>query len=72
MLEIGNVIELSDGHEYVVTNKVSHGNRFYFFIIGKNDLKKFKYVLLDNDELVEIEDLSIIRDLSLVMQKEMS
>ena len=64
MIDIKDVITLSDGRKYVVVSKTNYINgRMYYYLIDKDDSGSIKFGYLDNDEFVEINDPELIKKL---------
>lgn len=63
MIEITNLVTLSDDNEYVVVSKTVYNNVTYYYLVDINNNKNIKFLYQDNDELVEIEDDELIKRL---------
>ena len=62
MLKIGNVIKLSNKKEYVISAITYDNDKMYLYLVNTN-CKDIKFVYLDNDEVIEIEDKNKILEL---------
>lgn len=63
MINIKDTLVLDDDNEYVVVSKTNYKDKTYYYIINNNDNSDFKFCYQDNDELVEIEDDNLIKEL---------
>lgn len=63
MIQIRDILTLSDDHEYVVVGKTDEADREYYYLIDKNNVENIKFCYLEKDELVEIEDSELIKSL---------
>ena len=63
MIEVTNLVTLSDDNEYVVTAKAIYNGKVYYYFVDINNNKNIKFLYEDGDELVEEEDDNIIRQL---------
>lgn len=59
MINVNDIIKLSDGIEYLVVSKVNYENNIYLCLIS-NDIK---FVLLDCNKVVEVTDNDILDEL---------
>ena len=58
-----DLLTLDDGNEYVVVSKVSYKNREYYYIVNINDNSSIKFCYLDRDQLVELNDGALVKEL---------
>lgn len=63
MINIKDTLVLDDDNEYVVVSKTNYNDKSYYYIINNKDNSDFKFCYQDNDELVEIEDDNLIKEL---------
>lgn len=63
MINTKDTLVLDDDNEYVVVSKANYNDKTYYYIINSNDNSDFKFCYQDNDELVEIEDYKLIKEL---------
>lgn len=56
MIEITNLVTLSDDNQYVVISKIIYNNVPCYYMVDINNNENFKFLYQDNDELVEIDD----------------
>ena len=59
MINVNDIIKLSDGIEYLVVSKVNYENNIYLCLIS-NDIK---FVLLDCNKVIEVTDNDILDEL---------
>lgn len=71
IINITDVLTLSDNNEYVVVSKTNYENIEYFYLIDKNNDANVKFCYLDNDELVELDDKELTTKLIPFFVKEM-
>ena len=62
MINVGNVITLSNGNDYVISGITYKDDYTYLYLVNPN-MKEIKIVYLDNDEVVEIEDKNKIEEI---------
>lgn len=60
-ININNLLTLDDDNEYVVVKKIKYENKYYYYIADINNCSNLKFCYLDNEELVEINDSSLIK-----------
>lgn len=63
MMNILDEIELDDNNSYVVVSKTIMDNKVCYYIVDKIDNSNYKICFEDNDDLVEIEDVNMIKRL---------
>ena len=63
MINIKDTLVLDDEDEYVVVSKANYNDKIYYYIINNNDNSDFIFCYQENDELVEIEDDKLIKEL---------
>lgn len=63
MINIKDTLVLDDDNEYIVVSKANYNDKIYYYIINNNDNSDFKFCYQENDELVEIEDDKLIKEL---------
>lgn len=63
MINIKDTLVLDDDNEYVVVSKANYNDKTYYYILNNNDNSDFKFCYQENDELVEIEDDKLIKEL---------
>lgn len=55
MIEIKDILTLSDNNKYIVVSKVNYENKNYYYLINENN-SDIKFCYEDNNELVELDD----------------
>lgn len=63
MINIKDTLVLDDDNEYVVVSKTNYNYKSYYYIINNKDNSDFKFCYQENDELVEMEDDKLIKEL---------
>jgi hypothetical protein len=63
MINIKDSLVLDDDNEYVVVSKTNYNNIEYYYILDKFNSDNFKICYQEMDELVEIEDEKLIKEL---------
>lgn len=71
IINITDVLTLSDNNEYVVVSKTNYDSIEYYYLIDKNNDANVKFCYLDNDELVELGDKELTTKLIPFFVKEM-
>lgn len=61
-IEIGDCLTLDEKKEYVVVSQTIFDDKTYLLLVEKIDLKPM-FARLNADEIIEIEDKSLIRKL---------
>lgn len=73
MIDIRDVITLSDNNKYGVASKAEKDNTVYYYLVDINDISNIKFcyeVISDSKlELVEVEDKQLIKKLILLFAK---
>ncbi len=63
MINVRDTLVLDDDNEYVVVSKTTYNDEIYYYILDKNNNENFKFCYQVNDELIEIEDDALIKNL---------
>ena len=63
MINIKDTLILDNDNEYVVVCKTNFKNKIYYYILNNDDNSDFKFCYQENDDLVEIEDYKLIKEL---------
>lgn len=75
MIDIGDILTLSDGNEYLVTNKAKRKGKKYYLLVCEEDLSNIKFCYEDKKGkdilIVEVDDKKLIRELMLRFTKNM-
>ena len=56
IIEKKDILTLDDNREYVVVSKAKYENINYFYIVDIDNVENFKFVKIENDDLLEIRD----------------
>jgi hypothetical protein len=65
MMDMQDVVTLSNGSKYVVISKIILDNQVYYFLINEDNQEDIKFVLeLENNGLRPIEDNNLINKLA--------
>lgn len=70
LININDIVTLSNGNEYLVTNKIHYEEKDYFLIINMNDNTDFKTVVIDGFDFVVVKDELLIKKLILLFNKQ--
>lgn len=62
-MEIRDIIVFDDDKEYVIASKVEYNNKTYLYLSDVNNSGKVMFGYLDNDDIVEIKDSKLIKEL---------
>ncbi len=62
-MEIKDVIVFDDDKEYVIASKVDYKDKTYLYLSDINNNGKVMFGYIDNDEIVEIKDSKLIKEL---------
>ena len=54
-MDIGDILTLSDGNEYMIASKAEHEFKIYLCLVDINNNKNVKFCYLDNDEVVVVK-----------------
>jgi len=69
MIDVKDILTLSDGNQYGVVSKTTKDNIIYYYLVDTNDNSNIKFCYEDNTEnqieLVEISDENLIKNLIL-------
>lgn len=63
MINLRNIITLSDNNEYIVVGKVDYEDKTYYYLVDINKNENIKYCYQTNEGLVELNDTDIIQKL---------
>lgn len=62
-MEIRDVVVFDDDNEYVIASKVDYNNKTYLYLSDVNNSGKVMFGYLDSDDIVEIKDSKLIKEL---------
>ncbi len=60
MLDIGDLVTLSNNNEYIVVKKILLGEKDYVFLITKDGISDVMICKIQNDSLEMVKDENII------------
>lgn len=63
MIEIKDIVTLSDHNEYQVVSKIDYEYRIYYYLVDINEISNIKFLYENNDKLTEVEDPELINTL---------
>ncbi len=62
MINVNDVIKLSDNNEYLVVSKVNYENNIYLYLVNINNIN-VKFVELNYNQVIEVTDNDILDEL---------
>lgn len=63
MIEIKDVVTLSDKNTYQVISKVDYEYRIYYYLVDINEISNVKFLYENGDKLTEVEDPELVNTL---------
>lgn len=63
MIEIKDIITLSDQNEYQVVSIVDYEYRIYYYLVDINEISNVKFLYKNGDKLTEVEDKELVNKL---------
>lgn len=60
MIDVNDILRLSDNKEYIVSSKVIYNNDIYLYLVNNNDVL---FVLLDKNRVIEVTDNNTLNEL---------
>jgi hypothetical protein len=63
MIEIKDIVTLSDQNEYQVVSKVDFEYRIYYYLVDINEISNVKFLYENQDKLTEVEDEELVSKL---------
>lgn len=63
MIEIKDVVTLSDKNTYQVISKVDYEYRIYYYLVDINEISNVKFLYENEDKLTEVEDPELVSTL---------
>ena len=70
MIEIKDIVTLSDQNEYQVVSKVDYEYRIYYYLVDINEISNVKFLYENGDKLTEVEDPDLVKKLLPMFYKE--
>ena len=61
MIEIKDIVTLSDKNTYQVISKTDYEYRIYYYLVDINDISNAKFLYENNDKLTEVEDPDLVQ-----------
>ena len=63
MIEIKDIVTLSDQNEYQVVSIVDYEYRIYYYLVEINEISNVKFLYKNGDKLTEVEDKELVNKL---------
>ncbi|MBO5120845.1 MAG: hypothetical protein J6C28_04105 [Bacilli bacterium] len=63
MIEIKDIVTLSDQNEYQVVSIVDYEYRIYYYLVDINEISNVKFLYKNGDKLTEVEDKELVNKL---------
>lgn len=63
MIEIKDIVTLSDQNEYQVVSIVDYEYRIYYYLVDINEISNAKFLYKNGDKLTEVEDKELVNKL---------
>ncbi|MBQ2910559.1 MAG: hypothetical protein IJE53_07100 [Bacilli bacterium] len=63
MIQIKDVVTLSDQNEYLVVSKVDHEYRNYYYLVDINDNSNVLFLYENGEKLTEVEEPELVSKL---------
>ena len=63
MINLRNIITLSDDNEYIVVGKINYENIIYYYLVDINKNENAKFCFQQENGLVELNDKDLIQKL---------
>lgn len=60
MIQIKDVVTLSDQNEYLVVSKVDHEYRSYYYLVDINDNSNVLFLYENGEKLTEVEEPELV------------
>lgn len=60
MIQIKDVVTLSDQNEYLVVSKVDHEYRNYYYLVDINDNSNVLFLYENGEKLTEVEEPELV------------
>lgn len=70
MLNIKDIVTLSDDNQYQVISKTEYEGLIYYYIVDINDLTNIKFIYENVEYLTEVEDPELIKKLIPILYNE--
>lgn len=63
MIDIKDIVTLSDKNEYQVISKVNYEYRIYYYLVDINEISNIKFLYENGNKLTEVEDEELVNKL---------
>ena len=63
MIDIKDIVTLSDQNEYQVVSIVDYEYRIYYYLVDINEISNAKFLYKNGDKLTEVEDKELVNKL---------
>ena len=69
MIEMKDIVTLSDDKEYQVISKINYEGLVYYYLVDMQEISNCKFMYENDDNLTEIDDEELISRLMPIMFK---
>lgn len=63
MIEIKDIVTLSDKNKYQVISKINYDYQIYYYLVDINEISNIKFLYENNNKLTEIDDEELVNKL---------
>lgn len=63
MMEIKDIVTLSDQNKYQIISKIDYENIYYYYLTDINDISNVKFLYENGSKLTEVEDENLVEEL---------
>ncbi len=63
MIEIKDIVTLSDKNTYQVVSKIDYEYRIYYYLVDINNISNIKFLYENGDKLTEVEEPELVKKL---------
>lgn len=63
MIEIKDIVTLSDQNKYQVISKINYDYQIYYYLVDINEISNIKFLYENNNKLTEIDDEELVNKL---------
>ena len=63
MIEIKDIVTLSDQNKYQVISKINYNYQIYYYLVDINEISNIKFLYENNNKLTEIDDEELVNKL---------
>lgn len=61
MLEIGDVMTLSNNQEYIVMKQVCYQQKNYLYLVSKDGISEVAIFQLENNQLIKVQEEELLK-----------